>query len=293
MTEARDLTRALGGTWYGHYGTAPCPVCQQEARADQNALTISDGNRTLLAHCKRLGCDFSNILATAGLTAGNHAPPDPVELAQREAEHRENVARRESQARAVWRESRPVRGTPAETYLRSRGITCELPETLRYHRGCWHKNTAKRHPALVAIVCGGAGFAIHRTYLRPNGDGKADIAPDKAMLGKVVGGAVHLSDGHCHLVVAEGIETSLSLRSGLLATPASVWATLSTSGLRGLRLPLQPGLLTIASDGDQAGRAAADSLAFRAHALGWTVDLLHAPDGLDWNDVLTKKEGAR
>ena len=54
MTEARDLTRALGGTWYGHFGTAPCPVCQPEARADQNALTISDGNRTLLAHCKRL-----------------------------------------------------------------------------------------------------------------------------------------------------------------------------------------------------------------------------------------------
>ena len=47
--------------------------------------------------------------------------------------------------------------------------------------------------------------------------------------------------------------------------------------------------LTIAPDGDQAGREAASALAERASALGWQVSLLPAPEGLDWNDVLTMK----
>jgi hypothetical protein len=90
-------------------------------------------------------------------------------------------------------------------------------------------------------------------------------------------------------VVGEGIENGLSLASGLLRKPVKVWAALSTSGLRGLRLPPQPGRLTIATDGDTAGREAGHALADRAHALGWQVSLLPAPDGRDWNDILTMK----
>jgi DNA primase len=81
----------------------------------------------------------------------------------------------------------------------------------------------------------------------------------------------------------------LSLFCGLLGAPATVWAALSTSGLRGLHLPTQPGRLTIAPDGDEAGRKAAHALAMRAHAVGWQVSLSPAPDGCDWNDILTRK----
>jgi DNA primase len=59
--------------------------------------------------------------------------------------------------------------------------------------------------------------------------------------------------------------------------------------MRGLNLPQQPARLTIAPDGDAPGREAANALAARAHALGWQVSLLPAPDGRDWNDILTKK----
>lgn len=109
------------------------------------------------------------------------------------------------------------------------------------------------------------------------------------MLGATAGGAARLADGPGWLVVAEGIETALSLSCGLLGAPATVWAALSTSGIRGLRLPPQPGRLTIAPDGDEAGRKAAHALAMRAHAVGWQVSLSPAPDGCDWNDVLTRK----
>ena len=290
MSNARDLTNALDGKWYRKYGAAPCPVCQPERNKGQNALTLADGrNGRLVLDCKKSGCGFLNILAATGVRTGDYIPPDAATLAQREAEQKAEAAKRAAQAKQVWTEARPIAGTLAETYLRGRGITCDLGQVLRFHGECWHGPTAKRYPALVAAVQGASLSAVHRTYLRADGSAKADTVPAKLMLGAVAGGAVRLTEGPGPLVVAEGIETALSLASGLLRTPATVWAALSTSGIRGLSLPDQPGRLTIAPDGDTAGREAANALGARAYALGWQVSLLPAPDGRDWNDILTMK----
>jgi len=291
MTDARTLTFDLRGKWYGRFGSAPCPVCQSEGRKGQDALTLADGGKGLLLNCKRLGCTFRDILTAAGIAPGTFTAPDPARLAHREAERRADAARRAAQARAIWQEAQPIAGTVAEAYLRGRGITCPLPATLRFHPQTWHGATARRIPALVALVEGGDSFAVHRTYLRADGSGKAGLDDgDKLMLGAVAGGAVRLTDGPGPLVVAEGIETALSLACGLLRAPAKVWAALSTSGIRGLHLPPQPGRLTIAPDGDDPGRAAAHALAERAHALGWAVSLLPAPEGRDWNDILQTRK---
>jgi hypothetical protein len=292
MMDAKHLTQTLRGKWYGRYGCAPCPVCQHDGRKSQNALTLADGNGgKLLLNCKKAGCDYRDIATSAGITAGTYTPPDPAIIAQRAAERRRTNAMRAQQAHRIWIKARPVLGTIGEIYLRGRGITCPLPDTLRFHPACWHA-TAKRYPALVALVEGGAGFAVHRTYLRADGTGKADVTPPKAMLGAVQGGAVRLSYGAGPLVLSEGIETALSLCSGLLRGPATVWAALSTSGMRGLHLLDEPGWLMIAPDGDAAGRTAAQALATRAHGIGWQVSLLSAPDGRDWNDILTGKGAA-
>ena len=290
MTDARTLTIALGGRWHGRYGAAPCPVCQPERRKGQNALTLADGrNGRLVLDCKKTGCAFLDILAAAGLRSGGYAPPDAATRAQREHEQKAEAQKRAAQAKRLWDEAKPIAGTAAEAYLRGRGITCALPPTLRFHGACWHGATAKRYPALVAAVQGSGLPAVHRTYLRPDGSGKADIEPAKAMLGAIAGGAVRLSEGPGPLVVGEGIESTLSLLCGLLDGPATVWAALSTSGLRGLRLPPQPGRLTIATDGDAPGRAAGHALADRAHALGWQVSILDPGDGADFNDILNRK----
>ena len=139
----------------------------------------------------------------------------------------------------------------------------------------------------MALVEGGETFAVHRTYLRPDGLGKAALDPDKMMLGGVSGGSL---TGWCRWWCVS-METGLSLASELLGGSHAVWAALSTSGLRGLHLPPEAGKLTIATDGDTAGREAGHALAERAHALGWAVALLPAPDGRDWNDFLTMKGG--
>jgi hypothetical protein len=288
--DARHFTLIYGGHWYGHYGTAPCPICQPDRRKGQNALTLADGrNGRLVLDCKKSACAFLDILAAAGVRSGDYAPPDAATLAQRERDAKAEAEKRAEQAKRLWLEAKPIAGTAAQAYLRGRGISCPLPPTLRFHGACWHGATAKRYPAMVAAVQGAGLPAVHRTYLRPDGMGKADIDPAKAMLGATSGGAVRLSDGPSRLVVAEGIESGLSLLCGLLDGPATVWAALSTSGLRGLRLPAQAGRLTIATDGDEPGREAGHALADRAHGLGWQVSILDPGTGRHFNDILRER----
>jgi hypothetical protein len=290
MRDAERITRALKGSWHGRYGTCLCPA---HANTRTPALSLSDaGDGRLLAYC-HTGCDFQAVLdALRGLHLieglGTYDPPSAADLARIRAAEDEQAAKQETRARNVWRESLPIRATIAETYLRGRAITCDLPDTLRFHPDCWHP-TGKRFPAMVALIEGAPRLAVHRTYLRPDSSGKADVEPAKAMLGACAGGAVRLTLGKGKLVVAEGIETALSLASGLVRGPVTIWAALSTSGMKGLCLPDPPGLLTVASDGDAPGHAAAHSLATRADAAGWNVSLLPAPEGRDWNDVLALK----
>ena len=292
MSDARTLTLSLRGKWYRRFGLACCP-----AHGDRKpSLTIADGrDGKLLLSCKT-GCTFTDVLQALrdrGLIDRHHKPqpPSPAEIARREAEDRAEAERAEMKALACWTEALPIQGTIAEIYLRGRGITCNLPATLRFHPEAWHPS-AKRSPAMVALIEGLPRLAVHRTYLRPDGSGKADVEPAKAMLGIAAGGAVRVAEAGNALVVAECIETALSLASGLLSRPTTIWAALSTSGMAGLRLPDGfPHRLTIAADGDPPGHAAAHKLAERASALGWTVSLLPAPQGQDWNDVLQTKGG--
>lgn len=293
MTEALTLTQQLGGRWHHGYGVAPCPVCQPDGRRGQNALTLSDSSNGLLLHCKKADCDFRDILTAAGVVSGNYSAPDPAIAAHREAQQRENKARRAAQAEKLWTYSQTIEGSLAESYLRARGITCALPDTLRFNPACWHRATETRYPAMIALVEGGESFAVHRTYLKPDGTGKADIAPAKAMLGAVGGGMVKLSQAdNASFAIAEGIETALSLCSGLLKAPATVFAALSATGMASAILPPIPGKLIVATDGDSTGKKAGYELAARANGLGWDVSTLPAPDNRDWNDILTRKGAA-
>lgn len=291
MIEAETITRALGGLWRGNRGNAPCPVCQPEGRRDQDALSLRNEGGRLLTFCHKRGCSFQELAQALDLPTGSFRL-DADATRKADMQHAKDEAQREGRAKALWgdAETLPIHGTVAEAYLRNRGITCTLPDALRYQAIGWHPN-GYRFPMMLARVDGGARFAVHRTYLSLDG-GKAPVDPNKAMLGPCAGGAVRVAQAEGQLVVAEGIETALSLASGLLSKPATIWAALSTSGMRGLVLPPTPGRLTVASDGDQPGRQAAMALASRAEALGWHVTLLPAPDGRDWNDVLALKGGA-
>jgi len=140
---------------------------------------------------------------------------------------------------------------------------------------------------VAAVSIGRKVVGVHRTYLAEPGV-KAFGKKSKFMLGPCSGGATRLSGGPGALLVAEGIETALSLLSALPDASPRVWAALSTSGMAGLILPPDPGELVIAPDGDDEGRKAADELADRACAAGWRVRIMKCPDGADWNDIASE-----
>ncbi|MFD0982817.1 DUF7146 domain-containing protein [Tropicimonas aquimaris] len=292
MSDAHTITRALGGKWYGRYGRACCPACNGTNKRNPSLSIKQGANGSLLLWCFK-GCVFSDILSSLkglGVVAGHgtYSPPSAADIIRQKAEIEAEAVKRSAQAEFCWKETVPIGGTLAEAYLRKRGITCALPDTLRFHPTCWHA-TGKRLPALVARIDCEIYFAVHRIYLKSLTPDKSDVRPNKAMLGSVKGGAVRLVEGTGPLVVAEGIETALSLSCGILERCGSVWAALSASGMAGLRLPDRSHELVVASDGDAAGREAAYTLAERANALGWVVSTVDPGDGLDFNDVLQRE----
>ena len=198
VTEAEQITRRLQGKWYGSYGIACCP-----AHEDSNpslSLAIGQAGR-LLAHCKA-GCTFPSIidaLRTRGVIGQTVAPTtiDRDGIEQFERTCGESIKRKTLWAERCWQDAVPIEGTIAESYLRSRKIDCVLPKSLRFAAECWHPS-GQSFPAMVASIDGARDFAIHRTYLRKDGGGKAEIEPVKAMLGSAKGGAVALlaNPGH-------------------------------------------------------------------------------------------------
>ena len=286
MPNAKFITKALGGTWFGLYGLAMCPAHEN---TQTPALSLSDGsNGKLLTHCFS-GCSFAeiiNALREKGITTKHQENfGNSVNLSSNSVTLN-SLASTSIRAQNIWLCAHDIMGTPGESYLQSRGIeVCDAIQNLRYTDFCYHPS-GELLSAVVALIEGGQGNAVHCSYVDPITFEKENIEPQKAMFGPTKGGAVRLIEGGGGLIVAEGIETCLSIQSGINPPPFSAWATLSASNMRSLTLPPQPSKLIIAADGDTAGRQAAYALAERATALGWNVAVSEAPDGMDWNDVL-------
>ena len=189
----------------------------------------------------------------------------------------------------LWNSARALAGSPGERYLDSRGIgwIADSP-ALRYHGFARHPSGVLA-PAVVApvVLADGAFSGVHRTYLQVDGSGKANLSPDKAMLGRCSGGAVRLVEAiDGGLLVGEGIE-STAAAARLLGWAGSAWAALSTSGMLALRIPGRVRAVTIAGDRDGPGLKAAAALARRIEAAGRTVAIV-VPDkgGADFADEL-------
>jgi len=297
MNDAKKITAELRGHWFGHYGLAFCPA---HDNANTPALSLKNAeDGTLLTYC-HAGCTFQHVrdaLMQRGLLPLRVGAPQKLcapsyktgpTLAQIAV-----AARKAKRATTLWRAATPMDSSLTMRYLSERAISCPTPPTLRSLGDCRHPS-GKHIPTMIARVDGATTFAVHRTFLADDGSAKTRLHPAKAMLGSCKGGAVHLSSINIHtlggpLVVTEGIENGLSLLSGLLDTPATVWAALSTSGITSLTLPRLPGHLIIAADCDTAGQQAARKLSIRADRLGWRISYLTPPPGQDWNDVLVQK----
>jgi hypothetical protein len=195
-------------------------------------------------------------------------------------------------ARRLFAASRPLAGTLAETYLRTRGITCALGlPALRFHPRCYHREadgTRAERPALVAAITDLMGdiTAVQRIYLSPDGTAKAAIAEPRRSMGDVLGHAIRLGVAGDVLAAGEGLETMLALRSLLPEVPMA--AATSANHLAAIALPLSLRRLYVAHDHGLAGRWAAEHLTARAMEMAIDVRLLSPVGADDWNtDLLT------
>jgi hypothetical protein len=191
---------------------------------------------------------------------------------------------RAAYARELWERSTPAAGTTVEKYLRDRGIEIAVPSTIRFLPEAKHP-TGAHLPVMLAGVqdMSGTIVAVHRTFLKENGIGKADIEPQKMMLGPVAGAAVRFGGVGDEIAVAEGIESALSVFQAV-GTPT--WAALSAPGLAALELPGMVAHVTVVADGDDVGNAAAEYAAHRWWREGRHVRICHPPRGVDANDLL-------
>ena len=193
-------------------------------------------------------------------------------------------------ARRLIAMSKPIRGTIIETYLHGRGIgAVHDAGALRFHPRCYYRpddgSPTETRPAMIAAVTdlSGAVTGAHRTWLAPDGLGKAPVETPRRAMGNLLGHAVRFGAAGDTLAIGEGIETMLTLR---LALPAMPMATaLSANHLAAVLLPPALRRLYIARDADGAGDRALAALSGRAGAAGIEA-LALSPRLGDFNDDL-------
>jgi putative DNA primase/helicase len=211
-------------------------------------------------------------------------PPDkPPDRTEKEERNRRLAWR-------LWTAARDPRGTLVERYLRSRRLDLPPAPVLRFHPRCRNKESGNELPAMLARVDGPDGefIAVHRTWLRPDGSGKAELREPKWSLGPTRGGAVRLAPAGPELAIAEGIENTLTV---MLMTGLPGWSALSAPGIRALLLPAAVGTVVIAADNDKSGvgegaaRAAAESWLWEGRQVRL---MLPSEAGSDFNDELLR-----
>lgn len=139
QASARTVTASRGGHWRAHNSVACCPAHEDR----RTSLSLwNRPKRQFRVRC-HAGCDYMlvlNTLRSLDIVGGYciFAPPSLLELAWRRRVEEADAAKREGQARTCWEEALLIDDTPAEKYLRDRGLTSPLPPPLRFHPTCRH-----------------------------------------------------------------------------------------------------------------------------------------------------------
>jgi hypothetical protein len=191
---------------------------------------------------------------------------------QREQEAAAHAKEQRRKALRMWLRAGGATGTIAARYLEGRGITCQLPGTLRFLPPV----SAGRHPAMLAAfgmpdehepglirIPPMRLVGIHYTLLKPDGSGKATNADGISKLTIGVGHNLPIvlappNDGMA-ICVAEGIEDALSYHQ---STGIGAWAAGTAGRLPGIarHIPSYIECVTVIEDPDPAGRRYAEQL---------------------------------
>jgi DNA primase len=181
-----------------------------------------------------------------------------------------------AEAIAIWSEAVDAAGTPAETYLRSRGLHLQVPASIRFAR-LRYGSRGDLHPVLVCLITNSENnpIGVQRTYLKAGGMGKAAVPKPKLSLGRVRCGAIRLAPPAAELVVCEGMEDALTCQQEL---GRAAWAAAGASMLSSICFPPIVEWVVIGADGDAAGEREAGKAAAAFSGDGLRVRIMR-PDG--------------
>ncbi len=248
-----------------------------------DAATAQHGDLLDLIGLNKGHRDLRETLAEARhfLNEPERIPPRP--------QSRSKEPQRDTPAAAekLYSLSRPVPGTLAESYLRSRAITARIDwSCLRFHPACYYRpdpdSPRQSWPALLGVVTDLSGklTGLQRTWLARDGSGKAPLDDPRRAMGNLLGHAVRFAQPDDVLAAGEGIETVLSLLSLFPALPMA--AGLSAAHLSAILFPASLRRLYCLRDNDAAGDFAEERLGDRCREAGIEFRVLK-PHGKDLN----------
>lgn len=280
----------------GHEHKALCPVHTEKTAS----FTVVDARGWF--HC--FGCGFHGdvldwLTKIEGLSfreayyrlANDDLPKISVEerAAQRVALKEADLLA-EAEARGFWAEAEQVRrGDPGDRYLRARGITMTLPETIRFGMvPAWqHPETKKwgrKRPALIFPTQDRDGIVVGIQRVFVDGE-RVDKAAAKLSLGTIRTAACRLGPPAAVVATAEGPEDGLSVaqeRPGL-----SVWIGFGTANLPFIQFPPVVRRIIICGQNNPAGRLAVENSALALVEQGYEAERRFPAERYDdWNDQL-------
>jgi hypothetical protein len=243
-----ELERLLG---IAYRVDVPCPLCgpacSTKRNATKNVLRVWSKDEAITYNCARCG---AKGLGTPDGPVNARPPRPPPRAAPPSATDAERTA----YATSIWHDARDIRGTLAETYLRSRSIRIDedLSHVLRFHpRLYYDRCSVAGMLALMRDAATDEPRAIHRTFLDDAGR-----KLDRRMYGPAKGAAIKL-DANEYVVsglhIGEGIETCLSARQ-LGYRPA--WALGSAGAIAHFPVLVSVDALTVFAENDDASARA-------------------------------------
>jgi hypothetical protein len=245
--------------------------------------------------------------------------------AQARASH--DLAVNQEKARATFYRAAPILGSLADTYLQSRAIELvnmrRVPGILRFLPAtdpmAYHAESARGLPCMLAGCYDwhtGKIKAVHRTWLKPDGSGKADIDPVKKVWPAFAGLVIPIWRGAGDLpldaamkeTAEHGVYETLMLTEGIEDALTSVmrepeyrtWAFISLGNLGRVELPPSVDRVILHQHYEPTNKAAAQSFANGKRAL-WqqgeieiTVRQVRDPrEGKDFNDEWRAEQARR
>lgn len=344
MLQVRGLRRA-GPEFIG-----PCPMCGGKDRFGINVNKATwlcrkcDGRGDGIDLVRFvLGCGYKEAL---GFMVGDAIDVDPAERARRRAEAEARARKAEGDhnkfrqwaiddADKAWCSAIPAEGTLVRDYLELRGIPesrlPRIPKSIRFIPSWPYKRkfagaleTLHVGPAMVACIVSPQGKlqAIHQTWIdvtQPNGKARVmrgeEQLSSKMVRGSKKGNAIRLTEWRefPRLVMAEGIETTLTALAWSEIPDAMFWAGVDLGNMsgrrmqgKGMRYSGEPDMtdsdafvpppyvshMTFVRDGDSdpvVTEAQLQSGLRRAkrHRNGdMRIDIIDTPEGVDLNDMV-------